>query len=323
MGDELIANLASIVRFATPLILASIGETITERAGVVNLSLDGSIVLSALAGFVGAYVSGNVLVGLALAALVGMTMALIVAFTSLTLKQDQVAVGFVLTLLGADLAIFLGRDYRGQRGVYLNQTPLPVLSDIPVIGPIFFNHSVIVYLGFVAILAAWWFMYRARPGLALRGVGERPEAAFARGARVRMLRFVYAAAGGALVGLAGAEYSLDVRRGWAATPNMLGEGWIALAIVIFGGWHPFKVAFGAYLYGALKTLASVLQQQTNLPFVLINMLPWILMILTLLSVSSGLVERLERAAPKRYKPLVRVILRSEAPRALGGDFERE
>ncbi|MCZ7543576.1 MAG: hypothetical protein M5R40_08580 [Anaerolineae bacterium] len=128
---------------------------------------------------------------------------------------------------------------------------------------------------------------------------------------------------GALVGLAGAEYSLDVRRGWAATPNMLGEGWIALAIVIFGGWHPFKVAFGAYLYGALKTLASVLQQQTNLPFVLINMLPWILMILTLLSVSSGLVERLERAAPKRYKPLVRVILRSEAPRALGGDFERE
>lgn len=321
--DELIANLASIVRFATPLLLASIGETITERAGVVNLSLDGSMVLSAMVGFVGAYATGSVVVGLALAALVGMTMALIVAFGSLTLKQDQVAVGFVLTLLGADLAIFLGKDYRGARGVYLSQTPVPVLSDIPVIGPIFFNHSVIVYLGFFVLAASWWMMYRTRPGLALRGVGERPEAAFARGARVILLRYVYAAVGGALVGLAGAQYSLDVRRGWAATPNMLGEGWIALAVVIFGGWHPFKVAFGAYLYATLRTLASVLQQQTNLPIVLLNMVPWILMILTLLLVSSGLVERLERAAPKSYKPLVRALLRSESPRALGTDFKRE
>ena len=321
--EELVSSLASIVRWATPLLLASIGETITERAGVVNLSLDGSIVLAAMAGFVGAYASGNVVVGLVAAMLVGMVMALIVAFSSLTLKQDQVAVGFVLTMLGASLAIFLGKDFRGVRGVYLNRAPIPVLKDIPVVGPIFFDHSVIVYFALILIVATWWYMYRTRAGLALRGVGERPEAAFARGARVHLLRYVYTAVGGSLVGLAGAEYSLDVRRGWAATPSMLGEGWIALAIVIFGGWHPFKVAGGALLYASLRTLASVLQQQTDLPVVLLNMVPWILMILTLLAVNSGFVGRLERAAPRRYKPLVRAMLRSEPPKALGGGFERE
>jgi ABC-type uncharacterized transport system permease subunit len=221
------------------------------------------------------------------------------------------------------LAMFLGKEYRGERGVYLNKVSVPVLSNIPYIGPIFFDHSVLVYFSFVLIAATWWYMYRTRPGIALRAVGERPEAAFARGARVTLLRYVYTGVGGALVGLAGAEYSLDVRRGWAATPNMLGEGWIALAIVIFGGWHPFKVAFGAYLYAVLRTLASVLQQQTDLPIVLINTVPWLLMILTLLLVSSGLVERLERVTPRRYQPWVRAALRSAPPKALGTDFERE
>lgn len=321
--DELIANLASIVRFATPLVLASVGETITEKAGVVNLSLDGSIVLSALAGFVAAYSSGSILLGLVAAALVGMFMALLVTFASLTLKQDQVAVGFVLTLLGADLAVFLGREYRGQSGLCMTRSAVPFLADIPGLGPIFFNQDILVYLGFTLIIATWWFMYRTRPGMALRGVGERPEAAFARGARVTLLRYFYAAAGGALVGVAGAHYTLAIKCDWASNPSMLGQGWIALAIVIFGGWHPFKVAFGAYLYAALRTLASVLQQHSDLPVVLINTVPWLLMIVTLLFVSSGLVDRLVLATPPRYQSMVRSILRSDPPDALGSDFERE
>ncbi|MBN1287898.1 MAG: ABC transporter permease [Anaerolineae bacterium] len=321
--DELISNLPSIVRFATPLVLAAVGETITEKAGVVNLSLDGSIVLASLAGFVAAYTSGSILVGLAAAALVGTAMALLVAFASLTLKQDQVAVGFVLTLLAVDLAKFLGRDYRGQSGLCMTRAPVPLLSDLPVLGPTFFNQDVLVYFGFTLIIAAWWFMYRTRPGMALRGVGERPEAAFARGAHVNRLRYLYAAVGGALVGLAGAHYTLAIKCDWAANPSMVGQGWIALAIVIFGGWHPFKVAFGAYLYGALRTLASLLQQSTDLPVVLINAVPWLLMILTLLLVSSGFVDRLIRITPHRYQPVIRALLRSDSPKALGVDFERE
>ena len=199
-----------------------------------------------------------------------------------------------------------------------------VCQHLPNIeGDIFFNHTAFVYLGFILIAATWWFMFRTRPGMALRGVGERPEAAFARGAHVNLLRYVYAGAGGALVGLAGANYSLDVERGWDANPSMQGQGWIALAIVIFGGWHPFKVAFGAYLYGALRTLASVLQQKTDVSPVLINTIPWILMIVTLLLVSSGLVDRLVRVTPPRYQSIVRSALRADPPKALGVEFERE
>lgn len=323
MNDPLLNTLNSIVANATPLLIASLGETVTERAGVINLSLDGSLMLSAMVGFVAGLASQNVLVGIAAAMLTGALVALLVAFGSITLRQDQVAVGFVLTLLTADLALFLGENYTRIRGVTVPYMPVPFLSDVPVIGKIFFDHDLLTYFSFVLMIGLWFWLFHTRPGLAHRAVGERPAAAFARGTNVNLLRYLYTAMGGALVGLAGAAYSLSVKPGWQTPPTMAGDGWIALAIVIFGGWHPFRVALGVYLLVALRALASTIQRTTDIPLVLINGVPWVLMILTLLLVSSGLLERLLRLLPEGVQNRLRAVLRSDPPAGLGTTFHPE
>ncbi|NWG17152.1 MAG: ABC transporter permease [Chloroflexi bacterium] len=325
MNEELIRTLNSIVASATPLVIASIGETITERAGVVNLSLDGSIILSAMVGFVAALASGSPLVGVLAAMFIGALIALIVAFGGITLRQDQVAVGFVLTLLAADLAQFLGQSYSRIPGPQVLNTSLPLLEQIPVIGPVFFRQSIFVYISYLLVFGAWYWLFRTRPGLAHRAVGERPETAFARGARVNLLRYLYTGLGGALVGLAGAAYSLSVKAGWSTPPSMAGDGWIALAIVIFGGWHPFRVVLGAYLFAGLRVLANIIQRtpDVSIPVVLLNGVPWALMIVTLLLVSGGTVERLVRVLPRPAQKWTRNFLRSDPPAALGTRFEPE
>lgn len=326
MNDPLINILNSIVANATPLVIAGLGETISERAGVINLSLDGSLALAAMFGFVAAQLSGSVLVGLAAAALVGMIIALIVAVAGIELRQDQVAIGFVLTLLCADLAQFLGQDYSQVRPVaQMLNTPIPVLSDVPVVGTILFNQSPLVYFSYVLIFVTWYFLFHTRPGLGARAIGERPEAAFARGTHVNRLRYVYTAIGGALVGIAGAGYSLAIKPGWSTPPVMQGDGWIALAIVIFGGWHPFRVVLGAYLFAGLRALSSAIQRSpdVNIPLVLLNGLPWILMIITLVLVSSGVIERLLSVLPRPLQKWSRNFLRSDPPSALGTRFDPE
>lgn len=322
MNNELINIFNSIVANATPLVIAGLGETLTERAGVVNLSLDGSLALAAMAGFVSALLTGNVWVGMAVAMIVGGLVALIVAAADIELRQDQVAIGFVLTLLAADLAQFLGQEYTRIPGPTIPFLPIPGLVDIPVVGPIFFSHQILVYVSYILIFVTWYFLFHTRPGLAHRAVGERPEAAFARGTDVRRVRYLYTLLGGALVGLAGAAYSLAVKPGWATPPPMRGDGWIALAIVIFGGWHPFRVVLGAYLFGGLRALASAIQRSgVEVPLVLINGLPWALMIVTLLLVSSGAIERLLSVLPRPIQKRMRGFLRSDPPAALGTRFE--
>jgi simple sugar transport system permease protein len=325
MTPELINTFNSIVASATPLVIASIGETITERAGVVNLSLNGSIILAAMVGFVVALAAESALVGVLAAIVIGALIALLIAVADIELKQDQVAIGFVLTLLAADLAQFLGQNYTRVPGPQVLITPLPLLADIPVIGQIFFRQSVFVYISYALIFGVWFWLFYTRPGLAHRAVGERPEAAFARGTDVNRLRYIYTAAGGALVGLAGAAYSLSVRPGWSTPPSMSGDGWIALAIVIFGGWHPFRVVLGAYLFAGLRALASTIQRSpdVNIPVVLLNGVPWVLMIITLLLVSSGSIERLLRVLPRPAQKWMRNILRSDPPAALGTRFEQQ
>lgn len=324
MTPELINTLNSIVTSATPLVIASIGETITERAGVVNLSLNGSIVLAAMVGFVVALTANSALVGVISAAAVGALIALIIAVADIELKQDQVAIGFVLTLLAADLAQFWGQNYTRIPGPQVLITPLPLLSDIPVFGSILFRQSLFVYLSYVLIFGVWFWLFYTRPGLAHRAAGERPEAAFARGTNVNQLRYLYTVLGGALVGIAGAAYSLSVKPGWSTPPSMSGDGWIALAIVIFGGWHPFRVVLGAYLFAGLRAVASAIQRSPdiNIPVVLLNGLPWVLMIVTLLLVSSGSIERLLRVLPRPAQKWMRNILRSDPPAALGTRFEQ-
>ncbi len=324
MNEELLNLLRSIVSNATPLVIASIGETITERAGIVNLSLDGSIILSAMVGFVAAFASGNALVGILAAMLVGALIAVIIAIGGITLRQDQIAVGFVLTLLASDVATFMGQSYTRIPGPQILSAPIEGLRAIPVLGTIFFNQSPIVYFSYILVFATWFWLFRTRPGLAHRAVGERPEAAFARGTDVNRLRYVYTAVGGALVGLAGAAYSLSVKPGWATPPTMLGDGWIALAIVIFGGWHPFRVVLGAYLFAGLRALSSAIQRSDlGIPVVLLNGIPWVLMIVTLLLVSSGGIERLLRVLPRPLQKRARAFLRSDPPAALGTRFEPE
>ncbi|MEP7292004.1 MAG: ABC transporter permease [Chloroflexota bacterium] len=326
MNDSLINILNSIVANATPLVIAGLGETISERAGVINLSLDGSLALAAMFGFVAAQVSGSILVGLIAAMVVGMLVALLVAVSGIELRQDQVAIGFVLTLLCADLAQFLGQDYAHVRPVaQMFNAPIPVLSDIPVVGTIFFNQQPLVYFSYILIFATWYVLFHTRLGLAQRAIGERPEAAFARGTQVNRLRYAYTAVGGALVGLAGAGYSLAIKPGWTTPPVMQGDGWIALAIVIFGGWHPFRVVLGAYLFAGLRALSSAIQRSpdVNIPLVLLNGLPWVLMIITLVLVSSGVIERILSVLPRPVQKWSRNFLRSDPPAALGTRFDPE
>ncbi|HEC22520.1 MAG TPA: ABC transporter permease [Chloroflexi bacterium] len=334
MNDaQIIRLLASVIAQSAPLMLAVTGETITERAGVINLSLDGTMLLAAMSGFVVALKSSEalatrgidgdllpVLIGFGSAALIGATAALLVAWGSIRLKQDQVAIGFVLTLLLADIANFLGQNYTRMPGPSVKHLPIPFLRDIPIIGPIFFEHDLLIYLTFVIVGFSWWWMYRTQPGLRMRGVGERPESAFVRGVKVNQIRYAYTAIGGALVGLAGAAYSLDIKLGWSDN-HILGIGWIALAIVIFGGWRPVRGALGAVLYGVTKTLATQLQQSfPEVPVVLFNTLQWLLMLGVLLLVGSNAIKRLVDIAPKPLqRPLARA-LRVAPPQALGQAF---
>ncbi len=325
MDPVLISTLADIVRGAAPLLIASQGELITERAGVVNLSLDGTILLAAMAAFAVSYTTESVTMGLAVAMLVGMVVALIIMASSVFLRLNQIAVGFILTLLCADLSAFLGRDYANEPGQEIPYAPIPVLKDIPTIGEIFFQHNVLIYFSVLLIFIVWFWMYHTRSGLALRGLGERPEAAYVRGVRVQVWRFIYVAIGGALVGLAGATFSLSVKLGWKENLT-LGQGWIALAIVIFGAWRPFRIAFGAYLIIGLRSLALYLQKEEgllDLPVQIINMTPWVLMLVTLMFVSSGAAEALLVLVPEKWRPGVQRFIRAKPPAALGTNFDKD
>ncbi|MFH1086107.1 MAG: ABC transporter permease [Chloroflexota bacterium] len=322
MPDDLvIRTLRSVIAASTPLVFAGIGELLTEKAGVVNLSLDGSILLAAMAGFAVAFLSGSLLLGILAAMAVGALLASLIAYGSIALKQDQVAIGFVLTLLGADLSSFMGNPFVRKPGPSVPHWPVPGLVRIPVVGPILFDHDVLVYLSYALVLGAWLWIARTQAGLRLRAVGERPEAAFARGVDVNRTRYLYTALGGALVGLAGATYSLSVKLGWSHR-HTAGMGWIALAIVIFGGWSPFRVALGAYLFGALKSLGSILQPiYPTVPTQVFQAAPFALMIVALLLVSGDL-TRVQGYLPRRLRPLAAALLQGRAPAGLGKRFEQ-
>jgi simple sugar transport system permease protein len=329
----IVGALASIVAQSVPLMLAITGETITERVGVINLSLDGTMLISAMAAFVVALRSSEmlagigvvgdllpVLIGFLVAAITGALAALLIAWGSIRLKQDQVAIGFVLTLLLGDMANFIGQKFTRIPGPQVAFAPIPALRDLPILGPILFEHNWLIYLSFLVVLGTWFWLYRTQPGLQLRGVGERPESAFVRGVPVNRLRYLYTALGGALVGLAGAAYSLNIKLGWSDN-HIAGIGWIALAIVIFGGWHPLRGVLGALLFGVTKYIATVLQQTyPEVPVVLFNTLQWLLMLGVLILVGSDLSKRLVQVAPRILQGPLAAALRVSKPQALGSAF---
>jgi general nucleoside transport system permease protein len=329
--DLIIIGLAGVLVTAAPVIFAVIGETFAERSGVINLSLNGSIVLSAMVGFAVAVITNSLILGYLAGALVGAIVAWIVAFSSISLHQSQVAVGFVLTLTTLNLAYFLGKHYTSIQGPALPALVIPGLSQIPVIGPLLFQSDLMTYLSFLLIIGAWVYIFKTKPGLVLQGIGERPAAAFVRGANVNRLRYLYTVLGGALVGLAGPIYSLGVKAGWKGTISGLdGIGWIALSITIFGGWNPARAATGAYLFALLQWLSLVIQPiLPSIPAQVLQVAPFPIMILTLLLVNIGdadWVDRTLAGMPEQSrKSLARILraLHTSPPASLGVPFEQE
>jgi general nucleoside transport system permease protein len=330
-AEIILLGLTGVIASGAPIVIAAIGETITERAGVINLSLNGVIILSAMIGFWVVVETESLLLGFLAGMLVGALVAAIVAFSSITLKQSQVAVGFILAVTCRDLAYFLGNPIMGSQGAIMFSTPIPLLKEIPIIGRLFFHQSIMTYFSIVLIFLAWFWISKTRPGLMLQGIGEKPAAAYVRGANVLRMRYFYTILGGALVGLAGPLYTLSVKPGWKGTITGLdGIGWIVLAITIFGGWNPIRAAFGAYLFAFLQWLGLVLQSTlTFIPSQVLQVAPFPLMILTLLLVNLGNTEWMDRVLatlPDKIRiwitKLIRA-LRSQPPAALGTPFERE
>jgi simple sugar transport system permease protein len=272
--------------------------------------------------FAVAFVSGNPWLGLLVSGLVGMATAAVVALLGPVLGRSQLAVGFILTLLCRDLAYFLGHPFARQFGPELPVWSIPVVRDLPFLGPILGYQSPVVYLSLILTFFIWWWLFSTRSGLELRAVGEEPWAAFARGVKVQRLRIVYTLVGGAMVGLAGGAFSLAVKPGWGRPQGAEGAGWIALAIVIFGGWHPLRAALGAYLFASLQVLGIYLQELfPSLPAPLFQVAPFPVMILTLLLVNVGRTDWFQALA-LRYPGLKRWLIRWQVapPTALGRDF---
>ena len=313
---------ASVVAGAAPIVLAALGETITEKSGIINLSLDGSILLSAMTAFAVAYETNSLFAGFLCGALVGATVAMLVAIFSIYLGQNQVAVGFVLTLMARDLAYFIGNPYSRQPGPQVSPLPIPLLEKIPFIGDVLFSHNLPIYLSLILIFVCWFYIYHTPQGLKLRSVGEHPRASYARGINPQRLQLLYAICGGLLVGLAGATFSLATKPGWGRPQGAEGTGWIALALVIFGGWHPVKAAVGAYLFSFLQVLGIYLQEWLpSVPSQVFQVAPFPLMIFTLLVMSLAQKEAIliwSQDKP-RLKSLLQ-FLSGMAPSALGRPY---
>jgi ABC-type uncharacterized transport system permease subunit len=329
--NTILIGLAGVLAAAAPVLFAVLGETITERAGIINLSMNGSILLSAMGGFAIAQLTGSLMLGFLGGMLIGALVALIVAFSSITLHQSQVAVGFVLALAGRDLSYFLGVPYMNSSGPVLQGLPIPFLKDIPVLGVLLFRQNLITYISYILIFLVWLWIFRTRPGLMLRGIGERPAAAYVRGANVNLMRYVYTIIGGAFIGLAGPAFTLNVKAGWMGTQTGLdGIGWIALSITIFGGWNPIRAAFGAYLFSFLQWLGLVLQSRLpGVPTQVLQVAPFPLMILTLLLVNISDAEWVARIlatlpeGARRFTIKLLRTLRASPPASLGVPFESE
>ena len=322
-AEQWVAVLATAITTATPLVFACLGETLTERGGVINLSAEGTLLMGAMTGFAVAQRTQNLWLGFLAAAGVGVLFAAIVAWGSLTLKQSQVAIGFVLALLGGDLSSFLGNAYVLTPGPTVPSWPLPLLSGIPVVGRIFFRGDVLVYLSYVLTLGMWLLFYHTGAGLWIRMLGDEPAAAFARGIPVIRWRYALTLVGGALMGVAGAAFSLDFKAGWTHR-HTAGYGWLALAIVIFGGWDPLRVVVGVYVFGILQSLASVAQSQVRgIPTQVFSVAPFVLMIGVLVLTSEEVLGWCLKPLPKSWQAFVRNRLGVRPPSALGQPFEQQ
>lgn len=256
--DTILAILIATMRAGTPLVFAALGELVTEKSGVLNLGLEGMMLLGAVTGFIATVLTGNPYVGILAAMLAGMAMAALFAFLTLVLLANQVATGLALTIFGIGLSAFVGLGHIGTPIAGIAPAAIPYLSDVPVVGRLLFDHDPLVYASIALFAGVAWFLYRTRAGLVLRAVGESHEAAHAIGYHVVRIRMAAVLFGGAASGVAGAYLSLVYTPQWAENMTA-GRGWIALALVVFATWRPARVLLGAYLFGGITILGLHVQ----------------------------------------------------------------
>lgn len=274
---------------ATPLLLAATGELVVERAGVLNLGVEGMMVVGAISGFVVTAETGSHFMGVVIAAGAGTVMALIFGLMTQVLLANQVATGLALTIFGLGLSALLGQGYTGYSAPAMDRLDIGGLSDLPLIGPLLFGHEPLFYFSIIMVPLTGWFLYRTRSGMILRAVGENHEAAHAIGYPVVRVRLAAVAFGGAMAGLGGAHLSIARTPLWSEGMTA-GRGWIALAIVVFASWRPGRAMLGAYLFGGV-TVAQLHIQGLGVavPSQYLSMLPYIatIVVLVLISGSSG------------------------------------
>jgi len=261
---DLIIILQAGVASGTVLLFATIGEILAERSGVLNLGVEGMMLMGAMSAYSITIATGNPWLGVIVGMIAAGLLSQIHAFITISLRADQVVSGLALTFLGTGIALVLG-DGLSKAGTValLPNFSIPLLSQIPLLGPIFFtDQNILVYVGYLLSPLVWFYISRTRPGMHLRSVGEYPAAADALGINVFRLRYFYVFLGGVFAGLAGATISLAVSPGWFSEMTTGGQGWIAIGLVIFAQWDPFRALFGSYVFGALRRLILDIQGPT-------------------------------------------------------------
>jgi ABC-type uncharacterized transport system permease subunit len=303
MEAQITSFIVSVMVAATPLLLAATGELVTERSGVLNLGIEGMMLVGAVTGFAVASVTGSAGLGAVAGMLGGAAIALVFALLTLTLLANQVATGLALAIFGTGLSALMGAEYVGITIERLPRLAVSGLSDLPFFGPILFGHDALVYLSLAAIVGSWWFLYRTHAGLILRAVGHSHDSAHAIGFSVIGIRYLATLFGGAMAGLGGAYMSLAYSTAWSENMTA-GRGWIALALVVFATWRPFWLLAGAYLFGAIMYLSFYLQGLgIAVPSQFVSMLPYLGTIVVLVLISHD-----------------RARIRLHAPAALGRPF---
>jgi simple sugar transport system permease protein len=290
MLEFILAAVRAAIPAGTPLLYGTLGEVYAERSGVLNLGVEGMMIMGAVSGFAVAQTTGNVWLGILAAAAVGGLMALVHAFASVSLRVNQVVSGLALTMLGLGMSGMIGKRFVGQPlSVRLQPVHIPVLSDLPIVGELLFRFDVLVYLSVLLVPVLWFVLYKTRLGVTLRSVGENPSAADALGVNVTFVRYAAVAFGGMMAGIGGAYLSISYAPAWIEGMTA-GAGWIVIALTIFAIWDPRRALLGAYLFGGVRVLQFRLQPLGISPN-LLNMLPYLLTILVLLLISGQAAKR--------------------------------
>ena len=298
------AILLTVITAATPLVIAALGELVTERAGVLNLGVEGMMIIGAVCAFAAAQMTGSPHLGLLAGIAGGAAFSLLFGFLTLTMVANQVATGLALTILGLGLSGQLGESFVGLPGIKLQPIVVPVLSEIPFIGRLLFQQDLTFYLSIALVIGINWFLFRSRTGLTLRAIGDSHASAHALGINVIRTRYLAVLFGGACAGLAGAQLSLVYTPQWVENMSA-GRGWIALALVVFASWRPSRVRAGGYIFGAVGILQLHAQAfGVGIPSQFLSMLPYAATIVVLVIISHNRRTTLINTPASLGKPFV-------------------